>query len=135
MKSFFNSKNQSNPPEIALLTFLELFDFWGIYFASEIFVCSDHKLGKNILKDFDLKLKGVHTIIFGSNIFPNSHLIQKCIQFQQLFWNSCISESNENWEKIFSTKMRRWTPFNSWSNFYFSFECPSSNSHIKRTLP
>ena len=34
-------------------------------------------------------LKGVHPIIFGSNIFPNSHLIQKCIQFQQLFWNSC----------------------------------------------
>jgi hypothetical protein len=30
-------------------------------------------------------LKGVHSIIFVSNIFPNSHLIQKCIQNQQLF--------------------------------------------------
>ena len=30
-------------------------------------------------------LKGVHPIIYVSNIFPNSHLIQKCIQFQQLF--------------------------------------------------
>jgi hypothetical protein len=29
-------------------------------------------------------LKGVHPIIFVSNIFPNSHLIQKCIQNQQV---------------------------------------------------
>ena len=34
-------------------------------------------------------LKGVHPIIFVSNIFPNSHLIQKFIQNQQLIQNNC----------------------------------------------
>ena len=32
----------------------------------------------------DFELKGVNPIIFVLNIFPNSHLIQKCIQNQQL---------------------------------------------------
>ena len=30
------------------------------------------------------KLKGSYPIIFVSNVFHNSHLIQKCIQIQQL---------------------------------------------------
>ena len=30
------------------------------------------------------RLKGVHPIIFVPNIFPNSHLIQKCMHSQQL---------------------------------------------------
>ena len=34
------------------------------------------------------RLKGVHPIIFVSNIFPNSHLIQKRIH-NQLILNSC----------------------------------------------
>ena len=34
-------------------------------------------------------LKELHPIIFVSNIFPNSHLIQKCIHNQQMFQNSC----------------------------------------------
>ena len=40
-------------------------------------------------------LKGVHLIIFVSNIFPNCHLIQKSIQYQQLLG---------------------WTPFNTYIN-------------------
>ena len=36
----------------------------------------------------EILLKRVHSIIFVSNIFPNSHLIQKSIQNQQLFQNS-----------------------------------------------
>ena len=32
-------------------------------------------------------LKGGYPIIFASNVFHNSHLIQKCIQNQQHFWN------------------------------------------------
>ena len=35
----------------------------------------------------DVLLKGVHLIIFVLNMFPNSHLIQKCIHNQQLFQN------------------------------------------------
>ena len=41
-----------------------------------------------------LKLKGVHPIIFVLNIFSQS-------SFDYVY----ISESNENWEKIFDTKM------------------------------
>ena len=33
---------------------------------------------------FKEKLKGDYSIIFASNVFHNSHLIQKCIQNQQL---------------------------------------------------
>ena len=58
--------------------------------AFEVF----EKVGKNsqlssirtIWKNFlSFQLKGVHLIIFVSNIFPNSYLIQKCIHNQQLF--------------------------------------------------
>ena len=58
-------------------------------------------------------LKGAHPIIFVPNIFPNSHLIQKCIWNPQLFWNSywlCIHFWIK-WElgNIFDTKMIKWT--------------------------
>ena len=61
-------------------------------------------------------VKGLHPIIFVSNIFPNSHLIQKCIHNQQLFQNSCwiCIHFWIKWElrKIFDTKMIDWSPFN-----------------------
>ena len=41
---------------------------------------------KEVLTTKSLKIKGVYPIIFVPNIFPYSHLIQKCIH-------------NENWEK------------------------------------
>ena len=75
-------------------------------------------------------LKGVHPIIFGSNIFSNPHLIQKCIQFQLLFWNSCwfCIHFWIKWElgKIFNTKMIGWTPFR-WLFFGRSVFLSSSN--------
>ena len=50
-----------------------------------------------------------------SNIFPNSHLIQKCIHNQQLFQNSCWNCIHIwiKWEsgKIFDTKMIEWSHF------------------------
>ena len=40
---------------------------------------------KSLLKDKNfLSLKGGYPIIFALNVFHNSHLIQKCIQNQQL---------------------------------------------------
>ena len=61
-------------------------------------------------------LKWVHSIILVSNIFPNSHLIQKCIQNQQLFQNYCCWLCIHFWikwelGKIFNTKMIGWNPF------------------------
>ena len=42
---------------------------------------------------FSRLLKGVHHIIFVSNIFPNSHLIQKFIQFISCFKTRLIANS------------------------------------------
>ena len=42
-----------------------------------------------------IALKGVHPIMFVLNIFPNLHLIQKCIYNQQLFWNSMYTFLNQ----------------------------------------
>ena len=71
--------------------FLELFDENGL-----------------LLVEKSTVLKGGYPIIIASNIFPNSHLIQKCIQNQQ----NCI-HFRIKWElgKIFDTKMIRWTHF------------------------
>ena len=42
-------------------------------------------LGNTSIKPLNIiELKGVHSIIFVLNIFPNYHLIQKCIRNQQL---------------------------------------------------
>jgi len=63
-----------------------------------------------------LLLQGVYPIIFVSNIFPNSHLIQKCIHNRQLFQNSCWNCKHFliKWElgKILDTRKIGWTPFN-----------------------
>ena len=40
-------------------------------------------------------VKGVHPTVFVLNIFPNLHLIQKCIYNQQLFWNSMYTFLNQ----------------------------------------
>ena len=60
-------------------------------------------------------LKGVHPIIFVLNIFPNLHLIQKCIHNHQLFWNICwlCIHFWIKWElgKFFDTKMIGWSLF------------------------
>ena len=44
---------------------------------------------------FMIYIKGVHPIFFVLNIFPNLHLIQKCIYNQQLFWNSMYTFLNQ----------------------------------------
>ena len=71
-----------------------------------LFFSLDWSVSKNQI------LKGLHSIIFVSNIFPNSHLIQICMQ---LFWNSCwlCIHFWIKWElgKILETKMIGWSPF------------------------
>ena len=79
------------------------------------------------------KVKGLHPIIFVSNIFPNSHLIQKFIQNQQLFQNSCwfCIEFWYKWElgKIFNRKMIECSTFSralqmaSGEMIRWSYEC------------
>ena len=67
------------------IRFLETFDFiFRAFMAGGLELAS---LGRFIYK-IAISLKGVHPIIFVSNIFPNSQLIQKCIYYQQLFQNS-----------------------------------------------
>ena len=44
---------------------------------------------------FMIYIKGVHPTVFVLNIFPNLHLIQKCIYNQQLFWNSMYTFLNQ----------------------------------------
>ena len=74
-------------------------------------------MNKQQKESFRRLLKWVHSIIFVLNIFPNSHLIQKCIHNQQLFWNSCwfCIYFWIKWElgKILDTKMIEWTQFSS----------------------
>ena len=83
-------------------------------------------------------LKGVHPIIFVSNIFPNSHLIQKCIQNQQLFQKNywfCIHFWIK-WElgKIFNTKMIEWTPFsNPLQQFLTEFLLFNDNRDVRKS--
>ena len=73
-------------------------------------------------------VKCLHPIIFVSNIFPNSHLIQKCIHNQQLFWNSCwlCIHIWIKWElgKIFDTNMI------GWSHFRSAYLLPNSSERI-----
>ena len=47
---------------------------------------------------FMIYIKGVHPTVFVLNIFPNLHLIQKCIYNQQLFWN--IMNQMRIWKNI-----------------------------------
>ena len=68
-----------------------------ILFACRAKLCAAHIGAKNFLKDnscfsatafSDISLnfdtvKGGYHIIFASNVFHNSHLIQKCVQNQQ----------------------------------------------------
>ena len=68
-------------------------------------------------------LKWVHSIILVLNIFPNSHLIQKCKHNQQLhFW--------VKWRlgKIFNTKMIGWPPFS--EALLYSFEINPNHNQI-----
>ena len=61
-----------------------------------------------------------------SNIFPNSHLIQKCVQNQQLFQNNCwlCIHFWIKWElgKTFDSKMKGWIfniSTNVWSFLFY----------------
>ena len=82
---------------------------------------------RNTIGKILLFIKWLHPIIFVSNIFPNSHLIQKCIHNQQLFQNSCwlCIYFWIKWRlgKIFNTKMIGWTPF---SSFFLFKQVPFS---------
>ena len=60
------------------------FELWTM--ASYFLQICTSKLCNPFPKQY--KLKWLHPIIFVSNIFPNSHLIQKCIHNQQLFLNN-----------------------------------------------
>ena len=84
----------------------------------------------------DVLLKGVHLIIFVLNMFPNSHLIQKCIHNQQLFqnrWWNCIHFWFK-WElgKMFDTKIIEWTHFNTF--LVKNLSCVPLLSFCKMTL-
>ena len=64
-------------------------------FSLSIFFVTDFTNGP--LKYVDFFVKGGYPIIFASNVFHNSYLIQKCIQNQQqIFWPRCSSERSYN---------------------------------------
>ena len=63
---------------IVLLSFL-----WNLELKNQ-----DLKWFLKHLRTASFQLKWGYPIIFASNVFHNSHLIQKCIQNQQLLWKT-----------------------------------------------
>ena len=59
-------------------------------------------------------LKVVYPLIFVSNIFPNSRLIQKYIHIWQLFWKMVISQNRSSYE--FGVR-------SVWLNDYWRYVC------------
>ena len=71
-------------------------------------------------------LKGGYPIIFASNVFPNSHLIQKCIQNQQQLLIVYTFLNQMRVGKIFNTKMIGWTHFIIMQKIALSLQRPSA---------
>ena len=80
-------------------------------------------------------LKGGYPTIFASNVFHNSHLIQKCIQNSSCCW-FCIHYWIK-WElwKTFDTKMIGWIHFSFFEDLYIekSQRFFQSSFHFKFT--
>ena len=71
-------------------------------------------------------LKGGYPMIFASNVFPNSHLIQKCIQNQQQLLILYTFLIQMRVGKIFDTKMIGWTHFIIMQKIALSLQRPSA---------
>ena len=74
-------------------------------------------------------LKGVHPIIFLSNIFPNFHLIQKCIHNQQLFQNK-----DDRMKSLQKDLAILWTIFDKLWQFRTQCTVKASYSHSLLTV-